>query len=382
MPDDAGFSAEFRKKDRAAPIDGRLTIINPCSLLHVPVPQRVWIVEDWLPAGHVTLSYGDGGVGKTLLAQQLMTSCATGALWIGLQVTRCRSFGIFCEDHADEVHRRQDRINGALGVGYDDLGDMRWTCPVGQDNALIRFEPDGYHSPTPRFIELGKEAMAFGAKLVVVDTAADTFSGNENDRRQVRLFLSTMLTKLAIEIKGAVLLNAHPSRSGLSTTGDMDGGSTGWSNTARSRWALARPATEDGDVPDANARILTRRKANYASIGDQIRLQWRDGALMPQSGGTGATGAPARAAIEEMFLTLLDRCMAQGQPVSPSPNAGNFAPKVFATRPDRSGYARKDFNTAMQALFAAQRIRVEEYGRSGKWRSRIARDQRYGEPEA
>ena len=351
-----------------------LDIVDPRTLAGVPITPRDWIVEDWLPFGHVTISYGDGGVGKTLLAQQLMTACASGTYWCGLTTRRCRVFGLFCEDDAAEVHRRQDRINAALGVDWGDLGDMRWACAVGADNVLVRFEQDGRWHITPRFEQVLQAARDFGAQLLVLDTAADTFGGNENDRQQVRAFLGPVLTKLARDIGGAVLLNAHPSRSGLSTTGDMDGGSTAWSNTARSRWALTRPPAEEGAAPDANARVLARRKANYASIGNEIALQWRDGVMMPQIAASGTSGAPARAAAEGVFLTLLDRCMGQGQAVSSSATAPNFAPRLFGKRPDREGYTRRDFDAAMQSLFASKRIRVSEYGRPGKWRSRLERD--------
>ncbi len=113
------------------------------------------------------------------------------------------------------------------------------------------------------------------------DTAADTFGGNENDRAQVRTFLGVVLTKLARDIGCAVLVNAHPSRSGMGQNGDMNGGSTAWSNTARSRWALIRPQGEEGEVGDESLRQLSRRKANYSSIGDTINLRWKDGVLIP-----------------------------------------------------------------------------------------------------
>lgn len=348
-----------------------LELVDPRGLAGVPIPVREWIVEDWLPFGHVTISYGDGGVGKTLLSQQLMTSCTTGAYWLGLTPRRCRVFGLFCEDDADEVHRRQGRINEALELNWADLGDMRWACAVGEDNILVRFGADGRWVTTPRFDQVIAAAKDFGAQLLVIDTAADTFGGNENARQEVRAFLGPVLTKLARDIGGAVLLNAHPSRSGLSASGDLDGGSTAWSNTARSRWSLTRPPAEEGAAPDVNARILTRRKANYSSIGETIALRWHDGVLVPQTGVEGATGAPARAAAESMFLTLLDRCMAQDFSVSASSNSGNYAPKIFAKRPDRGRFVRKDFDLAMQSLFASQSIRVAEYGRPGKWRSRI-----------
>lgn len=349
-----------------------LRIVNPADLAATPVPIREWIVEDWLPVGCVTALYGDGGVGKTLLAHQLMTATATGTPWCGMEVTQCRSFGLFAEDDDAELHRRQVAICDAYGTDMAALDGMRWASGVGEENALVTFDPDGSAETTPLYTAIRNIAQQHGARLIVLDTAADLFPGNENDRHQVRQFISK-LNRLAIDINGAVLLNAHPSRSGLAS-GNLDGGSTAWSNSVRSRWSLARPSADGDAEQDTDARVLTRRKANYASVGDDIRLRWQNGALMPENGSNGTVSAPERAAAAEMFLILLDRCMAQGQAASHMANAPNYAPRLFSRRPDRQGYGRKDFETAMAALFAANRIRVEEYGRPGKWRSRIARD--------
>jgi RecA-family ATPase len=54
-----------------------------------------------------------------------------------------------------------------------------------------------------------EEIKANGARLVPLDTAADLFGGNENDRSQVRRFIG-LLNYLAIEIDGAVLLTNIP----------------------------------------------------------------------------------------------------------------------------------------------------------------------------
>jgi RecA-family ATPase len=351
-----------------------LKLINPTTLFGRHVPPRRWIVEDWLPVGHVTINYGDGGVGKTLLAQQLATGCATGTPWCGLAVQKCRVLGLFCEDEPDEMHRRQDRINASLGLNFGDLGNLTWASGVGDDNALIRFDRDGTFQLTQRFEDLKSAAKTLGARLVIIDTAADTFTGNENDRGQVRQFIGHVLTGLAQHIDGAVLLNAHPSRSGMSRNGDMDGGSTGWSNSARSRWSLTRPVTEDGEVADDTARVLTRRKANYASIGDTVRLQWREGVLMPPQGSMDRfTSAGRQRDCEALFLIMLDRCEAQGRPLSSSRNAGNFAPKVCEKAPDREGYVGRDFDRAMEALFTAGIIESRPYGKPSRGTVKIAR---------
>lgn len=368
-PDDRGFS----DRTVSEPVPP-LVITDPTTLYRLPIPVRRWIVDDWLPVGHVTLSYGDGGVGKTLLAQQLMTSCATGTPWCGLAVRRCRVFGIFCEDDGEELHRRQHKINIAAECDFSDLEDMRWASAVGADNALVQFISPGEWRLTPRFHELSKAAKDFHAELLIVDTAADTFGGNENDRQQIRTFLGAVLTKLARDIGCAVLVNAHPSRSGMGQNGDMDGGSTAWSNTARSRWALVRPQGEDGDAGDETLRQLSRRKSNYSSTGDTISLRWTSGILAPVTQAGGVFGSISRQAAESVFLTLLDRCWAQRVFVSHSRSAGNFAPKVFAKRPDRDGYGRADFDGAMSRLFAAKEIWVEDYRRSNRiGAQRIAR---------
>ena len=76
----------------------RLRIVSPITLEGKTVPDRPWVVPNWIPHGSVTMINGDGGVGKTLLAQQLMTCCATGRKWLGYETMRCKALGIFCED--------------------------------------------------------------------------------------------------------------------------------------------------------------------------------------------------------------------------------------------------------------------------------------------
>jgi RecA-family ATPase len=361
------FQPSPPKDPRLAPVN--LHVVNPVDLALKPVPRREWIVEDWLPIGCVTANYGDGGTGKTLLAQQLMTSTALGGIWCGRDVMRCRSFGLFCEDDEAELHRRQAAICAGYGASLDALEAMRWVSGVGQDNALMTFEGDGAYT-TPMYDAIRQGAIDHGAQLVVLDTAADLFAGNENDRHQVRRFIG-QLNRLAIDIGGAILLNAHPSRTGLST-GNLDGGSTAWSNSVRSRWSLARPPSTEGEQEDPDARILTRRKANYARIGEDVALRWQEGVLVPLNATGSATGQTDRAAAEIVFLDLLASRWEQGVFVSHNNRAGNYAPKVFGKCAERRGYGAKDFEGAMGRLFDARRITAQLYGRTGDTRQRIA----------
>ena len=138
--------------------DTGLTFISPTSFAGKAPPDRLWVVSSWLPAATVSLLYGAGGEGKTLLLQQLMTSVASGTPWLGLPVSQGPTLGLFTEDDLDEMHRRQDAINRALGVEYEDLRAMQFACPIGTDNTLLRFGPDGTPHRTERFDDFARVA--------------------------------------------------------------------------------------------------------------------------------------------------------------------------------------------------------------------------------
>ena len=75
---------------------------------------------------------------------------------------------------------------------------------------------------------------------------------------------------------------AHPSVAGMHT-GTGTSGNTGWSNTVRSRLYLSRPEVKDDDDADPNERVLARKKANYAGLGEDLPLVWSEGVMLPNS---------------------------------------------------------------------------------------------------
>ena len=89
------------------PEDNRPRIVCPTILQERTPPLRRWTAHSWIPCRVVTGFYGDGGVGKSLLAQQLQTGTALGLSWLGLPVEEIASIGVYCEDDGDELWRRQ-----------------------------------------------------------------------------------------------------------------------------------------------------------------------------------------------------------------------------------------------------------------------------------
>jgi RecA-family ATPase len=330
-------------------------------------PERPWLVRDWLPCRQVTLLTGDGGVGKSVLAMQLLLALASGSTWLGMPTTPSRVFGVFAEDDEDELHRRLYAIARAEGVAIDSLGNLAWRCAVADSCELVEPDNTGQLQPTSYYQQLKDAVRAFGARLVVLDAATNLYGGDEVKRRQVNAFIA-LLRRLAIEIDGAVLLLAHPSMQGISTGSGLSG-STHWNNAVRSRLYFVRTAGEDAD-PDE--RTLTRLKANYAGTGDVIRIRWNNGAFVALDPPSGIDRAAIGAKADRIFLAILASTYAAGSWTCPNLAARNYAPTVFAKHPEREGLSKTVFENAMQRLLKTDQIKIETYGRPSEPRKRLA----------
>ena len=348
--------------DDTLPSRQALHIIKPAEFHGKPLPERKWLVEGWVPYGEVVSLYGDGGIGKSLLSLQLMAACALGKPWLGLKTMSCSTFGLFCEDDRDELLRRTADITKVYGAELRDLGDrMTFVSRIGEDNFLMTFVGEGYGRPT----ELSKIVKDYLAEhkpgLIVVDTAADTFGGNEIIRLQVRQFVAQGLGSLARAAHGTVLLCAHPSRAGL-TDGSGTGGSTAWNNSVRARLFLHKV---DGE---SKQRLLSRMKANYSPMeGENIPLDWKNGAFIRLDG---ASVVLNRIQAKEAFMAALE---ASGEQLSPVPNSAYYAPKALAASPDVHDFSVTQLAAAMNDLVREGALRVEQIGPKSKLRKVLVR---------
>ena len=219
------------------------------------------------------------------------------------------------------------------------------------------------------FQELEARAANEQPALIVIDTLADVYPANENDRAKVRQFVG-ILRGLAIRQNCAIMLLGHPSLSGLSS-GTGASGSTAWNNSVRSRIYLSR-IIQDGYEPDPNRRMLTTKKANYGKVGGEIALTWQQGVFVAESAPTGLDRMAAGAKAERVFLKLLDEFTAQGRYVSAQPGP-TYAPTEFAKHPQAEGVTSRAFKQAMEALLHRRAIMVAEHGRGAKARKHLER---------
>lgn len=258
---------------RQAGSDDQLRPIPSFQLARDP-PRREWMVEGCFPKATVAMLSGDGGIGKSLCVQQLLTSACLGLPWLGMNTERGRGLYLACEDDEDELHRRQWAINRSLNRTMDDVLEadgLHLFGRVGRDNTLSRLERKAWRmEPTELFTRMLAYCLRQGITYVVIDTATQCFAGNQNDEQQVVQFIN-QLRRVAIAIQGLVLITKHPSLSGRAL-GTGESGNTAWNNSVRSRLYLKSGRDED-------AVILKGMKANYAKKIGELPLRWVRGAF-------------------------------------------------------------------------------------------------------
>lgn len=347
------------------PIEGLPGGADPFEWEGKRAPHRQFIIPGWIVRGSAGLLSGQEGVGKSLIAQQMATCAALGRKFVGLDIARVNAMYVTCEDPIDELWRRQESINVALGCTMADLrGRLKLHSLVGEiGNELGTFDASGQIVPTKRYKQLVDSSIQFGAQLTILDNAAHMFAGNENVRHDVAAFLG-LIERYSMTINGAAVLLAHPNKSYAqgNKQGNEYSGSTGWSAHVRNRLFIDyAPAPDSGALADPDERILRKSKANYGKRGEEVAFRWHEWAFVP------ATDIPPERAREisdiaaanhenQVFLVCLEKATAEKRTVSARPAASNYAPRVFAKMPSAVGVGTDGFERAMERLLHLETI--------------------------
>jgi RecA-family ATPase len=342
--------------------------INAASLEGKPVPEREWLVRDLIPAKNVTLLYGDGGTGKSLLALQLGAAVVTGKPFFGHAVTQGRVEFITAEDSLDEMHRRLFDIARATGTPLGGLSGLHLTS-LAETDAMLAVAPDsrgGALAFTALYNELESVIAETRPALVTLDTLADVFGGNEIIRAQARQFIG-MLRRLCLLYDCTIVVLAHPSLAGMEKG---TSGSTGWGNSVRSRLYFKRVCDEKGQEADEDARVLSVGKSNYGRVGLEIPMQWRAG-VFASTGGSGGDPMVSAAKAERVFLELLAQARANNINVHVTTGHG-YAPDVFKTDAVKQGVSKRALEEAMRRLMnESKKIENVMYGAPSRGTSRL-----------
>jgi RecA-family ATPase len=336
-----------------------------------PCPRREWAVLDRIPLRQVTLFSGEGAIGKSIAELMLGVAHVTGKDWLGSCPEPGGAFYIGCEDDEKELRIRLTPIAQHYGIRFEQLktDGFCFTSLAGEDAILGAPDRNGIIKSTALFDSLYEQAGDLKPKHIGIDTAADVFAGNENDRAQVRQFIS-LLRKLAIVSNGSVVLLSHPSLTGINSGTGLSG-STAWHNSVRSRMYMTAPKLEQGEQPDSDLRELQFKKSNYGPISNNVTLRYQNGLFLPEAGASSLDKLAREHQAEEAFLALLARYEQEGRNVSDKPSSPTYAPSAFRKERDAKGFRKDDLDAAMRRLFEAGKIHVEAYGRPSRPYSRI-----------
>lgn len=339
-----------------------LPIVSVGDWAGKPVPKRMWLIEGWLPMQRATLLTGEGGSGKSLIAQQMATCVAAGLPFMGLDTREVNSLYVTCEDDRGELWRRQAAICASLGISMADLDGRLFTLSrCGEmDNSLVNFTVDGAMF-AQFYNQISATIAAHDISFLVLDNIAHLFEGNENIRQHAAIFCNALEALCRAHGSLTILFLGHPPKA----PGGQFSGSTAWENQVRSRIYLERPK-DDAGCGDDDLRVLRRAKANYAKAGDSIAMRWQDWAFVLHDRDAGdwhaemaSTGASA--ADNDLFMSLLALRDQQGRTVSARPRAPNYAPREFAKMPQARRRTAEQFEHAMERLFALQHIEEVDY---------------------
>ncbi len=325
----------------------------------IPPPRR-WVVQDWLPRGTVTLLSGRGGVGKSLLAQQLGTAVAAEKHWLGEVPNPGSVIGLFCEDDHDELWRRQVDICRHFGLSLDGAAEwLVYDARAGKSNSLTYHDPKTGIIFSPLLEEIRQAITAAKEpRLLILDNVAQMFqagNGGESDRGLVTAFCNR-LTGIALEFDIAILLLAHPAKA----DGSEYSGSTAWDAAVRSRLFLTR----ESDDP-ASRVILKRAKANYAALGGDITLVWDKGAFIRSDGRQSleeqAASASREREAEQVILDALAWLEERKLSASHKKRAGNYLPKQMKAMGQAAGFSIAELGEAVDRLISDMRIEVDAF---------------------
>ena len=184
------------------------------DLADVPVPgEHAYLVDRFMPEKLVTILFGMGGVGKSLLALDIALHCVRGEPWMG---------------------RRTKPVEGVLIIDYEDIED-EWRLRIDQLSQAngweeqvrgVRFVPGRAIPLADQLAQLRRLVAEYRVGLVVIDSAASACGGELLDVQPAARLINA-LNALGV----TSLLIAHNTKANDS---NYPYGNIFWHNLARS----------------------------------------------------------------------------------------------------------------------------------------------------
>ena len=211
-----------RSASLALTMPGKLRLYSTNELLRLPPPT--WLIEPVLPAGGLVGLYGEPGAGKSFVAIDMALSVATGVDWHTHPVTP--GFVLYVS------------AEGGSGIGkraaawLSSKGISSWKPDMGWLTESIPIMPTSEDMDV--LFRRFNDELDIYPKLVVIDTLARCFDGDENTQADMGRFIAGV-DRMRREF-GATVLVVHHTR----LDAERERGSTAFRGAADTMLALER----------------------------------------------------------------------------------------------------------------------------------------------
>lgn len=269
---------------------------------HYPATEYAW--DGFIVKGEVNLLFGDGGIGKSLLALHIATAVASGRILFGKSTIGMPVIGLFAEDGEGEVQRRLLQIHYDFALTANTDLPIRLWCRPREDTLLAMVDDDGIVREQPRLQMLRTELKKTGPTLVILDSLADLFALNESLRLPVNAALKRVLGGLCRDYGATVVVLAHPSKASMQD-GSHYSGSTAFNNAVRQRLTLEivrDDAPPDGPPP----RRLSVAKSNYGPLVEKT-LWFYGASIQERPRGPTVTAEEEKQKVLQTVVGLIDK---------------------------------------------------------------------------
>ena len=193
-------------------------LIGINDLLKEPDPLE-WLVDDYILQGTQVQIVGKGGSGKTFLAIDLACSIVTGRQWNSRNVKQGPVVYINAEGHTGFQHRLK-----GWSVKHNSLKDTPFCLSNGPTDLMSNSDISILTKHLDKFAAENSGYIA----MIFIDTLRRNMSGNEDDSRDVSLFMNNF-EDLCRKYSATGFVIHHP----------------GHNNTSRARGSSSQKATLD-----------------------------------------------------------------------------------------------------------------------------------------
>jgi hypothetical protein len=170
------------------------------------------LVDGMLPKGSYGILYGDGGVGKSYLAFQMLLSISSGAPLFGKPTRKGRCFFYQSADDKQELSLRRKAITSSFTsdqVAAQDV-DLTYAIPEARNRILFMTDANGELIPTETFARFRQACLdAEDLELIVVDSALHSMLIDLSDPKTAS-DLQVYFEELIEETGATLLLLAYP----------------------------------------------------------------------------------------------------------------------------------------------------------------------------